>query len=82
MQGIPRHRRTSDLALPATSEEAKTLLELAGKAAADARKALREAEAVYTQVQEHHAKCREDHAGKHGIALNRRKRPRAGRRTA
>jgi hypothetical protein len=57
-----RAKRTSDVALPANSEDAKTLLELAGKAATDARKALQEANAVYAQVQEHHAKCREDHA--------------------
>ena len=54
--------RSSDLALPATSEECKKSLELAAKAAADARKALKEAEAVFAQVQEHHSKCREEHA--------------------
>jgi chromosome segregation ATPase len=57
-----RAKRSSDLALPATSEEGKALLELAAKAAADARKALQAAEAVFAQVQEHHAKCREGHA--------------------
>lgn len=57
-----RAKRTSDVALPANSEDAKMLLEVAGKAATDARKALQEANAVYAQVQEHHGKCREDHA--------------------
>jgi hypothetical protein len=57
-----RAKRSSDLALPASSEEGKMLLELAAKAAADARRTLQEAEAVFAQVQEHHAKCREDHA--------------------
>jgi uncharacterized protein YhaN len=57
-----RVKRSSDLALPTTSEKGKTLLELAAKAAADARKALQAAEAVLGQVQEHHAKCRESHA--------------------
>jgi uncharacterized protein YhaN len=38
------------------------LLELVAKAAAEARKALKEAEAVFTQVQEHHARYREEHA--------------------
>lgn len=76
-----RAKRTSDLALSANSEQAKTLLELAGKAAAEARKALQEAETVYAQVQEHHAKCREDHAANtalleqakkdHALALER-----------
>jgi hypothetical protein len=57
-----RAKRSPDLVLPATSEEGKALLELAAKAAVDARKALQAAEAVFAQVQEHHAKCREGHA--------------------
>ena len=57
-----RAKRSSELALPATSEEAKTLLEVAGRAATTAKKALQDAEVAYAQVQEHHAKYREDHA--------------------
>lgn len=58
-----RAKRTLDPALPATSEEARALLESARNAAAHAKKALQEAEAVYAPVQEHHVRCREDHAG-------------------
>jgi hypothetical protein len=68
-----RAKRISDLALPANSEQAKTLLALAGKAAAHARKALQEAETVYAQVQEHHTKCREDHAGNAALLERARK---------
>jgi len=57
-----RAKRSSDLALPATPEEAKTLLEPAARTSADTRKALQDADAVFAQVQEHHTKCREDHA--------------------
>lgn len=57
-----RVTRSSDLALPTTPEEAKALLEVTGKAAASARKALQDAEAAYDQVQGDHVKYREVHA--------------------
>ena len=57
-----RASRNSDLAIPATSAEAKTLREQAAKAAADARKGLNDKEAVLAQVQEHHAGYRANHA--------------------
>jgi hypothetical protein len=55
-------RRNSDVPLPATSEECKALLESAAKAASDAKSAQKKADAVFAEVQEHHTKCREDHA--------------------
>lgn len=55
-------KRASVPAMPKSPDEARTLLEAAGAAAANARSALQRAEAVYSQVLEHHAKCREDHA--------------------
>jgi hypothetical protein len=55
-------RRNPDVPLPATSAECKALLESAAKAASDAKSAQKKAEAVFAEVQEHHAKCREDHA--------------------
>jgi len=55
-------KRNSDVVLPATSEECKTLLASAAKAAAEAKTAQKKAEAVFAEVQEHHTKCREDHA--------------------
>lgn len=55
-------KRSSALALPATPEEAKSLLDVASKEATVARKAFQEADAAYAQVQEHHAKHREEHA--------------------
>ncbi len=55
-------KRISDIELPATSEKCKTFLGMAAKAAADAKKALKDAEGIFAQVQEHHATYREDHA--------------------
>ena len=55
-------RRDAAVPLPATSAQCKALLELATKAAAEAKSAQTKAEAVFAGVQEHHAKCREEHA--------------------
>ncbi len=76
-----RAKRAADFALPAASEEAKTLLDAARSAAAQARKALQDAEAAYAPVMEHHGKCREvqaanaallEQAGKdHALAVTR-----------
>ena len=55
-------KRSAAFPLPATSEDAKVLLETARTAAAQARKAMQETEAVFAPVQEHHGKCREVHA--------------------
>ncbi len=57
-----RGGRNSELAIPATSDEARNLREQAVKAAADARKSLQEKEAVLAPVQEHHAGYRAHHA--------------------
>jgi hypothetical protein len=54
--------RRSDLPLPATIDEAMALLDSATHASAQAKRALREAEASLTPVQTHHAKCGQDHA--------------------
>jgi len=56
-------RRSSEVVLPATSVECKALLQVATKAASEAKTAQKNAEAVFAKVQEHHTKCREDHAG-------------------
>jgi len=55
-------KRSSEVVLPATSAECKALLQVATKAASEAKTAQKNAEAVFTKVQEHHTKCREDHA--------------------
>lgn len=55
-------KRNADFDLPVTSEECKALLKLATKDASDAKTAQTKAEAVFAEVQEHHTKCREDHA--------------------
>lgn len=56
--------RKSDLQPPSTADEARDLLASATQAAAQARRALREAEASLAPVQTHHAACGQDHAVK------------------
>ena len=56
--------RKSDLPPPSTADEARDLLASATQAAAQARRALREAEASFMPVQTHHAACGQDHAVK------------------
>ena len=56
--------RKSDFASPATLDEAKDRSETAAQVAAQARRALREAEASFMPVQAHHAECGQDHAVK------------------
>ncbi len=55
-------KRTSEIALPSTSDECKALLNSATTAAAEARALQKKAEAVFGEVQEHHTRCREKHA--------------------
>jgi energy-coupling factor transporter ATP-binding protein EcfA2 len=54
--------RTSEIALPSTSDECKALLGSATTAAAEARADQMRAEAVFGEVQEYHTRCREEHA--------------------
>lgn len=56
--------RKSDLSPPSTADEARDLLESTTQAAAQARRALREAEASLTPVQTNHAECGQDNAVK------------------
>jgi AAA domain len=56
-------KRSSEVVIPATSVECKALLQVATKAASEAKTAQKNAEAVFAKVQEHHTTCREDHAG-------------------
>jgi hypothetical protein len=55
--------RNSGAEIPETSAECKVLLQAATKAASEAKAAHKNAEAVFAEIQEHHSKCREDHAG-------------------
>ena len=55
-------KRTSEIAPPATSDECKAFLASATTTAADARIVQKRAEAVFGEVQEHHTRCREEHA--------------------
>ena len=57
-----RAKRSSDIELPKSSEKCSALHALAATAAADAKKSLKNAEAVFAQVQENHAQYREAHA--------------------
>lgn len=61
VQAYPQ-KRSAPFDLPATAEEAKTLLEAARKKATAARKVLQQAESVHAPAQEHHGRCREIHA--------------------
>ena len=56
--------RKSDLPLPSTADEARAWLAAAAKTAAEAKRALRDAEAALTPVAAHHAECGRDHAAK------------------
>ena len=57
-----RAKRSSSIELPKTSEECHVLHASTAKAATDARKTFKDAEVVFDQVQENHAKYREEHA--------------------
>ena len=57
-----RAKRRSSIELPKTSEECHVLHASTAKAATDARKTFKDAEVVFDQVQENHAKYREEHA--------------------
>jgi len=54
--------RSSEIALPSTSDECRALLGSATMAAAEARANQMRAEAVFGKVQEYHTRCREEHA--------------------
>ncbi|MBK8324855.1 MAG: hypothetical protein IPL06_19790 [Betaproteobacteria bacterium] len=60
--GAYEAKRTSEIALPLTSDECKVLLTSATTAAAEASAAQKKAEAIFGEVQEYHTRCREEHA--------------------
>ena len=57
-----RQQRSSDLALPQAADEAQTLVAAAASATTDARRVLRQAEAIFAEAQEQHSRLREEHA--------------------